>query len=693
MFRNGKAVSIALAATFMMVTARQTHAAEGVKLLYGFEKTTGRRGKPIKHHVEKHATEGKQSLRKILGTWDRYGSGYTADNFKRGLMAIPPKGGYHSIIDWYWQRYANIVDDALAHRSQKFDWSAYDRIRVDVYSENAGCAMGMRVLDSNGPLTGKYGYNGLRSGLAVFKIPADKQVTIEFPMAEMAKIAEMDLSIAQGFVLRFNGYEKGAVAHIDNIRLVSRDAAEKDAKFPLIKMEGPVKPFVRKVIYKPTKRFPEKMKRKTGAVEMLGPVNIDLAPYAGGPFGPFGGAGPVYSQSIRRGCVAYDNDRLCLMFNGGVMVGEGKRARRTGGFYAVASFDGGKTWGGLMPGEKEPLRLTGWFERATGSSDETGDVYLVGTENCCSYHEGYDAFFRRLAFTGEGWTVDRYTMIDQNIRKCPGNSRAWRLPNGRIWATWCHKTAGLEHGDKPQYNLAKYSDDDGYTWVPCKDASAAGLPRPFYEPKLEDLKKPPAERKPPENILIWPSTPIPGPILVPYKGRIATIGVKEWQVHDGEKWLPKKKTPGFSKPIATVLGANQIFMAQTNYDWRGKSMGKELTCAYLVNGEWNQETLETEGVTDVVLTACRGTGNAVFCFYVKIVKKDDAEVNEVRYRRWADGKWGESHLVATENFRINHVTAPMVCPADYAAVFWDERKSRSKRAMPSALRFARIPNK
>ena len=279
-------------------------------------------------------------------------------------------------------------------------------------------------------------------------------------------------------------------------------------------------------------------------------------------------------------------------------------------------------------------------------------------------------------------------MIDQNIRKCPGNSRAWRLPNGRIWATWCHK--GMFN---PDFNLIKYSDDDGYTWAPCKDASAAGLPRPFYEPKLEDLAKPPAERKPPKNILLWPSTPVPGAILVPYNDGIAAIGVAEWQVHDGEKWLPKKKTPGFSKPIATVLGANQIFMAQTNYDWQGKSGGKALVCARLVNGEWNRDTLETEGVTDVVLTACRGSGKAVFCFYVKIVKKDDAVINEVRYRRWADGKWGKSYLIAAEDFRINHVTAPMVCPADYAAVFWDEHKSRAKRGLPSALRFARIPNR
>ena len=164
-------------------------------------------------------------------------------------------------------------------------------------------------------------------------------------------------------------------------------------------------------------------------------MDITVAPYGAytGGAGPFGGSGPVYTQSIRRGCVAYENDRLCGIFGGGIKK-PGARYP-TGGLYATASFDGGTIWGGLKPGEKEAVHLKDWYGRATGSSDATGNIYLVSTENCCSYHEGYDAFFRRLAFTGEGWEDDRVSMIDQNIRKCPGNSRAWRLPNGRIWAT------------------------------------------------------------------------------------------------------------------------------------------------------------------------------------------------------------------------------------------------------------------
>jgi hypothetical protein len=244
---------------------------------------------------------------------------------------------------------------------------------------------------------------------------------------------------------------------------------------------------------------------------------------------------------------------------------------------------------------------------------------------------------------------------------------------------------------KPDYNLIKYSDDDGYTWAPCKDASITRIPRPFYEPKLEDLKKAPEERKPPESILLWPSTPVPGPILLPYTSGIAAIGVEEWQVHDGQKWLPRQKVP-FAPAVATILDKDHIFLANTHYRAGEQGAGGDLICARYVNGQWRKETLEGERVVDATLTACRGSGKAVFCFYAKRAGNDDKPTNEVRYRRWANGQWGASQLVAAEAFQVNHVTAPIVCPPDYAAVWWDQRKTKAMRHKASALRFARIPN-
>ncbi|MFH1024950.1 MAG: sialidase family protein [Planctomycetota bacterium] len=598
-----------------------------------------------------------------------------------GAGSGPGPGSYHTVREHFFGRECNIMDDALANCRSRRDWSGYDRLRIDVYSQGAPVVLGMRVQDASGPKSRKGYHAGLRTDLAVFNVPREKQVTLDFPMADMARVAEMDLSKAMGFLIQVNDYKGNAEMFLDNIRLVTKGAAEKDVRHPLMKMEGEIQPFKRKVVYNPTRRFEEKMERKTGPVEKVGPVDIAFAPWAHGDAGHFGGNGCVYSQNRIRGCAAYDNDRLCFLFGG-------SDEKRYQGMFAAASFDGGKTWGGLKPGEKEAVLLKTWHGRATGSSDSTGDIYLVGTENCMSYHEGYDTFFRRLAFTGEGWEDDRVSMIDQNMRKCPGTSHAWRLASGRIWATWCHSDAA------PECTMAKYSDDDGYTWAPSKDASVTELPRPFYEANLEDLKKPVAERpKPPEAVLLWPSTPVPGAILLPYGDGegVAVLGFKEWQVHDGKAWGPRRNVglPG-NGSTATVVGKDRIFMA-TGGGYNEKR-GPLVVADGKAGGDWVRQTLETGDVGDVILSA---SGEAVFCFYVKVVTKDGAEVaNEVRYRRWKDGAWGESEMVAREDFRINHLAAPIISPPNYAAVWWDERMlgGAAGRAKPLALRFMRIPN-
>ena len=648
----------------------------------------GSRDRPIARLYKTGATHGKYAMcyagpipgwrmAKLAAAGDPRGAG--------GQGSAPHVGSYHSRAEHFWQRECNIIDDALAHSRDRRDWSAYDRLRIDVYAKGNPAVLGLLVQDSSGLAT-KYGRMGLRTALAEFRVPRDRQVTIDFPLADMARVGELDLAKAMGFVLQLHGFQGEAEIFIDNIRLLTKAAAKADAKYPLIAMEGPVRPFARKVIYRPTPRFPEKLKRRTGPVTKLGPVDITLAPYGSytGGAGHFGGSGSVYFQSLRRACVAYDNDRLCVVFGGAVKKGR----RIVGGIFATASFDGGKTWGGLKPGHKEPVLLKTWHGRATGSSDATGDIYLVGTENCASYHVGYDTFFRRLAFTGEGWEDDRVSIVAQNMRKCPGTCRAWRLRSGRIWLTWCHGAAG------PNSTLAKYSDDDGYTWAPCKDASITQLPRPFYKPDLADLKKPPGQRKPPASVLLWPSTPVPGAVLLPYRDGIAVIGWKQWQVHDGTTWGPRRDLPLAGAGSATVLGPTHIFIAvggRYSNRLRNERRGALVVADYQ-DGKWNKRILETSDVGDTILTA---SGEAVFCFYVKAVSEGGREIaNEVRYRRWKAGKWGESVLVARESFRINRLAAPIVCPPDYAAVWWDQRKQggTAGRTKASALRFARVPN-
>ena len=240
--------------------------------------------------------------------------------------------------------------------------------------------------------------------------------------------------------------------------------------------------------------------------------------------------------------------------------------------------------------------------------------------------------------------------------------------------------------------MAKYSDDDGYTWIPCKDASITKIPRPFYKPDLGDLQKHPEERKPPEQILLWPGMPIVGSLLVPFKGSVAAVsaGGGAWQVHDGERWGNIEKI-SFSKLSSgtvseAIVGEDHLFLARGgSFSNLGNENLAGLECMEYTNGVWNKHELEKENVADVILTS---SGDAVFCFYVK----KNGEKYEVRYRRWKSGTWEDSKLIAIENFRINHVAAPQKCPPDYAAVWWDEFKTE-KRGKPTKLRFAGIPNK
>ena len=197
-------------------------------------------------------------------------------------------------------------------------------------------------------------------------------------------------------------------------------------------------------------------------------------------------------------------------------------------------------------------------------------------------------------------------------------------------------------------------------------------------------------------MLLWPSTPVPGAVLLPYRDGIAVIGWKQWQVHDGTTWGPRRDLPlaGAGSATATVLGPTHIFIAVGGrYSNRLRSERRgALVVADYQDGKWNKRILETSDVGDTILTA---SGEAVFCFYVKAVSEGGREIaNEVRYRRWKAGKWGESVLVARESFRINRLAAPIVCPPDYAAVWWDQRKQggTAGRTKASALRFARVPN-
>ena len=68
-----------------------------------------------------------------------------------------------------------------------------------------------------------------------------------------------------------------------------------------------------------------------------------------------------------------------------------------------------------------------------------------------------------------------------------------------------------------------------------------------------------------------------------------------------------------------------------------------------------------------------------------------AAKHAVRYRRWKAGTWEPAVTVATETDAVNQLAAPVQCPPDYVALFWDQRWTSARDK--SWVRFVRIPNR
>ena len=662
-------------------TTREQAAKEGFQVINGTPSSS--RHMPGALCEPKHATQGTFALHFLPQLVEMYGWRNLERVAQRKWMHSfqPGMPGYDP-LDWYYQRFCHVWQ---RNWKRTTDWSACDRLRFDVHAEGQPVTLGVRVRDGIGPSINA-GPTGVKTAIGRFTVPADETVTCEFPLGEMARVGEVDLRKVHRVLIRLNGLPSKTAPknlYLDNIRLVAK-GADVQPKLKLVKMAGEPGPHTRPVDQRPpTERIAEKRKRNVGPVPRFGPVTINNAAlywaangHLVGP-GHFGGSGATYFRNARRGVVAYDNDRLVV-----VMVGRGKSKR--GGLIALATFDGGKTWGGLTPKDKGFTRLP-WSLRAGVSADYFGDGYYLGTPNCDSYREGQDVCMFRLAFTGQTWVPDRFAVVYQNGYKCPAFGRGLRLPSGRLWMLW-HDGFG---GD-----FAKYSDDDGYTFVPCKDAGLAP-PRPFYVPKLGAKHWPPT---PPKEVILFPALQrVSGFLLVPYGEQVACVaGDGSYQIHDGTKWGAKQagpKWPGDRRQLGlvseTVTGGNRLVLARSaRYSSRGavEPLGP-LHAAWQTGSGWKVETLEPGGVAQSILTA---SGDVAFCFYVR--KADDGK-REVRCRRLKEGAWGPSELLATESFRINHLAAPQTGPPSYAGVFYDQFIDMAKRrTATSVVRFIRVPN-
>jgi hypothetical protein len=191
-------------------------------------------------------------------------------------------------------------------------------------------------------------------------------------------------------------------------------------------------------------------------------------------------------------------------------------------------------------------------------------------------------------------------------------------------------------------------------------------------------------------VLLWPAEPVPGPLLVPHEGQVAAFAAdgSRWAAHDGTSWGPVREVPWKSKARSrcspAVASKGGVFLARAE----GKGESMRLLAMRLAKGTWRgPETLAGGRLGSSILTA---SGEAVFCFYVRLAGAPAGTTHTVCFRRWRNGAWGAPQTIAAEAERINQLAAPTVSPPSYAAILWDRCVKNARES--SWVRFARVPN-
>lgn len=129
----------------------------------------------------------------------------------------------------------------------------------------------------------------------------------------------------------------------------------------------------------------------------------------------------------------------------------------------VYTIDAGKTWKTMSGGFKG---VNSWRCEVSG---DRGDLLFVGLGQCSGGGSPTSFYFRRVVHTAEGWKLGPAYPVDRDTRHCQDHYDLVMLSSGRIWVAWnhCQRFGG--------YGLhAKYSDDDGKTWM--VSGATAALP-------------------------------------------------------------------------------------------------------------------------------------------------------------------------------------------------------------------------
>ena len=485
-------------------------------------------------------------------------------------------------------------------RPQLRDWSDYERLLMDVRCEEGPVEIWLAVEDDvmEPPV------------VRTFNATKGEWVTLEVDLKKAVEVRQMDLSKITNFWLMGRAPVRTTV-RIDNVRIAKRDV---DAAYKVLRDDSSMA-----VTYVRPKR-PEVPSRSPGikpdrsAVKLAEPVIV-----AEGSVAPLGWVS------------AYDNNLIFVAYS----VEKGTQPK------AAYTDDGGLTWKQLR--DPTARNLDHGTSRGCAIDVEGDGVAISSGPGCAGVGRATPRqHLTKYTFNGKGWESEATTILDSDIRHCASNGSVVRLRSGpykeRLWASWGE--IGREHIMGVH---AKYSDDDGRTWIPW--GRGALIPGS----KFGDWSN---------GTYGYPET-----VIAPYKKHAACFwrhkqdcGVM-WSFYDGEKWSkPEEISPVVINDMdgayratmsAVTRGDREIFFIATGLNyvlrWDGES--------------WHKEAVDAEDGGMLSLA-----GEVVTLFEAGKVNRRWKERRWERpavircYRRGANGQWDKGTAL-TEKFNIDEYRA------------------------------------
>ena len=642
------------AALFLTLALWAASAAAGEKLLLSFEKDEcwklagSKKEKDGRlvirynsygtfHYMQKgDVTRGQWALaRSYKGAFDPFGKGFT----ESGLAAVQRTGRLLNGFGW------------MAAKKLAGDWSAFDRLRVDLKSTKAAARVSIRVADRRTVPVPERRY-GVKPG---------RWVTLEFDMAAASDSKRLDRSkLKKGHELFFRcrgsalyparvldrkeafavfvnliKCEGPTTILLDNLRLVPR-GAKAESKYPVITDESPwPQPEALPAETKPERPARLKPPGLGGKLKPGKPVTIDLSKLRGTTYGRM--------HNDRCGIAAADSLRMAI----NVAVGMNRAV--------LVTNDGGVSWRGLgrparltrLPAgnkasvDKPPLLFRGNLMMVGACStpaDDGADLLFVTLKHCSGGEEPSWVWFKRVAFNGKtGWRAGPSRVVDVDSWHCPEHTMdLLRLPNGRIWAAWSplSRAGGV---------AARYSDDGGKTWR----ALGEHLGRGKHGGKR--------------------------PLLLPYQKGAACFFKQGWQEYftwaktDGKKWsAPARPVPKLrGGPISGAsVGRKELFVLT--------GFRKTRKLLHLAAGKWTEE----KGVPFAPMRLS-AAGKKLLAVGIKAGKV-------VMAARAAGGGWSAvKELAAAEKGTVD-LAVPRTAPKGFLPMVWSTKAGRT-------IKFLRVP--